>query len=475
LAAIPRFYFAWADQGIFWPDETYQSLEPAHQLVFGYGLMPWEFREGARSWLFPAIFAAFWKVLSLFGVSRSQTLVPLAKCLMVIVALVGIWAGMRLAEKWTGSNGALLAGALLASFPASVVYGSRCMTEMASGPLLLLAVWLLVDVDVDANAAAASKSRSRRVIAAGVLAGLTVFLRYQNGLVLVGLLAMLFAWKRKDDAIRFGAAALVIGLAGGVLDWVTWGQPFKSFLVYIDFNLIQGKASGWGTAAFTYYFETLWTSSGPIILLLVVAGFGFFAREQRALTAICVAYLLAHSLVPHKELRFLMPIVPLMLTLSAAGLVRISDRLKQGSMPVWVVSAVFVVVGMRTALGETFAQMGQYNEPAQRGLGATSPWHSNEGANLALWDASDRSDLCGITVVGVAPAWQAGYTYLHRPVPLFYRFSQGEAAASNYVVAPAGSNVGQLGYNRLGTFGSFALFRRDGPCAPAPYATNLLP
>jgi hypothetical protein len=35
--------------GIHYPDEVMQSLEQAHRLVFGYGLVPREFRDGARS------------------------------------------------------------------------------------------------------------------------------------------------------------------------------------------------------------------------------------------------------------------------------------------------------------------------------------------------------------------------------------------------------------------------------------------
>ena len=38
------------DDGIYWPDEIHQSLEPAHRLVFGYGLIAWEFSDGARNW-----------------------------------------------------------------------------------------------------------------------------------------------------------------------------------------------------------------------------------------------------------------------------------------------------------------------------------------------------------------------------------------------------------------------------------------
>ena len=35
------------------PDESIQYLEQAHRLVFGYGVVPWEFRYFIRSWLIP--------------------------------------------------------------------------------------------------------------------------------------------------------------------------------------------------------------------------------------------------------------------------------------------------------------------------------------------------------------------------------------------------------------------------------------
>ena len=37
------------------PDETIQYLEQAHRIVFGYGVVPWEFRYFIRSWLIPLL------------------------------------------------------------------------------------------------------------------------------------------------------------------------------------------------------------------------------------------------------------------------------------------------------------------------------------------------------------------------------------------------------------------------------------
>src|SRR4051812_6838058 len=40
-----------------WGDEVFQTVEPAHRLVYGYGLMTWEFQLGMRSWLLPGAIA----------------------------------------------------------------------------------------------------------------------------------------------------------------------------------------------------------------------------------------------------------------------------------------------------------------------------------------------------------------------------------------------------------------------------------
>ena len=36
---------------IYRSDELVQHLEQAHRLVFGYGIVPWDYHYGARNWL----------------------------------------------------------------------------------------------------------------------------------------------------------------------------------------------------------------------------------------------------------------------------------------------------------------------------------------------------------------------------------------------------------------------------------------
>jgi hypothetical protein len=308
-----------ADQGVFWPDEIYQSIEQAHRLVFGYGMVPWEFRDGARSWVFPGLLAGAIKFATWFGARTGPDVVHAAKGLMVILAVWGVIATMKLANNLGGRNAAFLAGVWYALYPASIVYGSRCMSEMASAPVLATAAWLALD----------GKNKKREfgfAAGGGAVAALAIYLRYQNGLIGVGLFLTLLARRRWWDLLYFSVAAFVVGMLGGWLDKLTWGDWFHSFFVYWKFNVVEGKASKWGVAEASYYATTVWTSTGWVLILI---GVGFLLSLRRAAILMLTLCLFTAALVntPHKEYRFVMPMVPLVLALSAAGLAWIIEKI----------------------------------------------------------------------------------------------------------------------------------------------------
>ncbi|MGH7440227.1 MAG: hypothetical protein ACRENE_31430, partial [Polyangiaceae bacterium] len=137
-----------------------------------------------------------------------------------------------------------------------------------------------------------------------------VALRPPNAIVLVGLFVVLLVGKRWKDAQRYALATACAIASAGLLDAVTWGAPFHSLVGYLRFNLLEGKAAQFGVEPFTFYAEVAWTSVG---LAVIAIGSGLLFESTKALgpVLIVLAYLLAHSLEPHKELRFLLPVVPL--------------------------------------------------------------------------------------------------------------------------------------------------------------------
>jgi GPI mannosyltransferase 3 len=508
IAALPRIWAAVVDQGIFWPDEIFQSLEPAHRFAFGYGFISWEFQDGARSWLFPGALGLFWKLLALLGVSGAPTLVVSAKLVMAAWALVGVYALMRIGETLGGAEALVLCGVLGAVFPPSIVYGSRCMSEMASGPLCAVAVLLALD-----------RGRCKLVIA-GCLAALAIYLRYQNGIITVALLGWLLAQRRRSDALCYAAAVAVTGLAGGFLDLFTWGAPFHSFVTYVRFNLVEGRSADFGVEPLTYYVQVFWSAVGVSSLALAI---GLVACVGRAtgLLVIVLVYVLAHTLVAHKEFRFMMPIVPLMLALSGVGLAACvgrfltmpmaglaaaskhtrrargrPDKRRRGAgkqsreydpapsqvrRAIWVIAALLAAaMGWHTARA-SFEDFGQRHGPFS---GPQPLWHRYEAVNRLLWAAGERPDVCGLGLIGYGPIWTGGYTYFHRDVPVLWA-TPGEAfarpglgavgASANYLLTPVDLPLPE-DYTTIETIDEAKLGRRSGPCAAPPDSyTRLFP
>lgn len=59
----------------FDPDETWQSLEVAHRLVFGNGALTWEWSKGIRSALHPVMFASVYRLIQIMGFEHTSAIV----------------------------------------------------------------------------------------------------------------------------------------------------------------------------------------------------------------------------------------------------------------------------------------------------------------------------------------------------------------------------------------------------------------
>jgi hypothetical protein len=482
-AALPRLWSACTDQGLLWPDEIYQGPEQAHRIVFGYGFVPWEFRAGARSWIYPGLLSILFKGLALVGVDDGLALMVAAKCAMVLWALVGIAFAMRLAERLAGPAGSLAAGVLLAAFPPSLAFDTRCTTEAATAPLLVAAAFFALE------SGDSTRWRGRDVAPwlAGGLAALASALRPQNGLVLAGLLAVLLAMRRWEACRHCAAGAALIMFAAGLLDAVTWGVPFNALVVYLRYNVIEGQSADYGVEPLFFYAQVAWTSVGPAIVG-IVAGLLASGRRTAGPALVVFAFLVIHSLVPHKELRFLAPVLPLALSLSGAGIARAMKRLvlgahgggapSAGAMLPAVAGVSVVLAGAMAyrAVHLTQGDMGWISRPDDPSASGRSAWHDMDGTDRLMARAGRESALCGLAIDNIYPIWTGGYSYLHRDVPYFpippQAFASGSVPGANYVIAGADAPH-SADFVVVASAGDSRLYRRPGTCgAPPAYYTR---
>jgi hypothetical protein len=269
------------------------------------------------------------------------------------------------------------------------------------------------------------------------------------------------------------ALAILAGwaLLFGLLDWLTWGRWFHSALVYLDFNLLRGKAAAWGTAPFSYYGRVLLRAMGTVTLVTVGLSL-LAARRAPGLLGVTAAFFLLHALQPHKELRFLVPMLPLLAALAGVGLDSVLRGLPPSPARLALPLAVVAVAGFSgLRAGQlTFGDVGQYEDVKPR----ASAWDDSGPINRLLIAAGRREDVCGLKVEAVHLAWTGGYSYFHRDVPLYPHSGPGRGSGLyNHVLTLSGA-VGQG--EVVASEGPFVLVRLpNARCAPDPAWSSRLP
>lgn len=228
-----------------WPDEIFQATEQAHRLVYGTGLVPWEFQLGIRSWLLPGIIAGLMEAARLAGNGPDYYL-PLIAGAFALLATVPVICCFLWAARLFGATGGLVAAVVVATAPELAYFGARTLSEVVAAHLLIGAIYAL-----DPGTARASR---RRCLAGGVLLGLVFVIRIQLAPALL-LVALSASWRcPRECFLEMLAGAVVIVCAAGLLDTLTLGYPLASIWRYVLYNVVYGASATFGVEPWYYYF-----------------------------------------------------------------------------------------------------------------------------------------------------------------------------------------------------------------------------
>lgn len=482
-----RAWLALTDDGIFWPDEIYQSLEPAHRLVFGTAIMPWEFVLGARTWAFPGLIAVLLKILALVGLGGDpRVYIDVTKLAFSAVSVATAYGAYLLARRYGASPLAAAAGASLYALASVAIYfGPRAFSETASALPAILGL---------AYALPTRSSRRDRLIGSALL-GVAVVLRLQNAVFALAVLAV-FAWRRSWPELRDSAAILAVSAAFyGVLDLLTWGKLFGSIPLYLAVNLgVFNFTNQFGEAAVhsqpAWFYPPPWffaqylfaSMALPLVVALALALVA--ARRAPDLAFVVLAYFVVHSVIPHKELRFVLPDLAPLGALAAVGVDEAAAVLRGRAWASPALAGALVLAS--GASGATFHDLTFQDLGMQGNRLVAGPQedlrvsktpdasaYDDPGAvNRLLLIAHGLPDLCGIKVEAVLPEFQGGYTYLDRDVPL-YRLGGPPRASTfyNYAIVLKGTEAGA---EIRASEGDVSLIRLRNSCTHDPKFDNNL-
>ncbi len=434
LGFAARAYVVFNDEGINWPDEIYQSFEPAHRLVFGYGMVAWEYLDGARTWGVPG-FVSIWLFLcKLFGATSPGSYIHLTKLVFSALSCTAALGVYRLARQFGARElEASLSAAVWNLCALALYFSPRAMSENLAAVCI---VWGLAF-------ALPPKAAPRELIIGGSLLGLATIFRLQSGMVCLAIVLVFAAraarsrdWK---PLLQLFGTLTVWALVFGAWDAAAWhdvprarfGGWFHSAFVYYDENIVKNRGAAWGVADAGYYFRALFTSMPGVTLALGVTAIASWKRAP-AMLFVLAAFIALHLKVPHKELRFMIPIMPVACALIGVALSLLPRQ--PARLGLALISAV-TLYSFATASRLTMGDVGSYPERA-----GSSAWNDFGPVNRLMMAASTHDDLCGLRV-DAHLAWAGGITYLHRNAPLYMPGTPHQYGWFNYVITRGAQGV----------------------------------
>ncbi len=472
LGVALRIYVALIHFDQFHPDEHFQTLEPAGKIVYGFGWLSWEWTMGLRSWFVPALYVPLLFVLKLFGIVGGPKAVYACRVFQALASGALLWGFDRLLVR-AGFRDWVRLGALgvLAFTPPMVAWGPATLSDnwamvllWASMPFFLS--WLFED-------------SPKKWFLAGLLLGVTFLIRIQMVLWAGGIgIVLLFAlhgttrWK---TCLYFTLGYLGAVFAQGLLDWLTWGEFLHSFITNIDMNFFQNAGATYGVSPWYEYFTLLTQNPGTfwilslILLFVASACLGCLrARLGDALVLVpAVVFLLGHMIIPHKEVRFLLPMFPAIVYACALLGDSLAERLAVFNTDVNVVRALKLGGGVGLLL-LAFQSVVFARNPAQYNFSNMSELIETIREDGAL---ARHPESC-LLLVDHYWVWSHGEFYQSHPVRWVEEASNAVTDRSleecDYAITSGGAAPGflyrtqgkwhQIGRNKW----SYALFKRDG-------------
>lgn len=299
LALTLHLITAWFSTGFLHPDEHFQNFEFMMGRWWGLGTdhLPWEFAAKMRPWLLPSVISLSKFILHI-EIFSLETFWRFANTLFGFFSLLYFIKSSRL-RRHHERFAMWLTCAFFWFLP---FIHSRVSGENIGTSLFILGLIPLLSQNEQKGVA--------KAILGGVLIGLGIQLRYHLGFMLIGL----FIFKHKQiKPLALCLIGIIIATAiGAVLDTLGYQTFSLTPWNYLSENIVHNRAAFYGVSPWYWYMTRIHTMLYPPISIFIVTSFlwQWITRPKTLITAMTLPFFLIHCLVGHKEMRFLVPLIP---------------------------------------------------------------------------------------------------------------------------------------------------------------------
>jgi 4-amino-4-deoxy-L-arabinose transferase-like glycosyltransferase len=312
VSLLIKLVNAWAHFGFFSGDDV-EVHEMTFKHLFHLDLPVWQLRSAfyPMAFIYPVQSA-----LRHLGVDDTAALVFAGRAVVAIMSTLTVVAVFFVAQRQYGMRTAIVATCFIAFSGLQVAFGSTELPRPVSTLFVVLAF------------AGVSRGGVGPSVMAGVALGIAAALRFSEAIFVVPAMLTFVLERRWRDLAVVGITGGVIGIGiQGISDWWYWGHPFFSLQNIVTFTLTD-KLSSRGYQPAWYYLVHLGSWTDPVLIALASCGSAATGRRLALWAWIPLGIL---NCLPHKEPRYLLPVVPFIGMLAAVGLWRVVDWLIERS------------------------------------------------------------------------------------------------------------------------------------------------
>ncbi len=309
--AALRLLCAYSSYGFMGFDEYQTAIRPAGMKLF---LDPsYIFTDVARSpILYYVDYYLFLLANKLFGISSPVWLLRSAMMIVGLFSTLTVYLAYRISMIINRDDkNALLVATLFAFYFAMPFIGTRLMSESLSSFFVILAVyfstrsWRLDD-------------KGGNIFLAGLFFGVSAMFRFQTGSLFIGMFLFLCIYDLRHRAKWLFLGGLLALILQVILDYVTFGGFLTSIFGYAKLQmevLATHSRQPWYNFLLLLLGLTL-----PIATITTLPAFLRSCKRQLWLCVPLAFFVVFHCFSPHKEERFMFPIIPLFILMMGLGM-----------------------------------------------------------------------------------------------------------------------------------------------------------
>ena len=299
---------AYFSVGFYEQDEHFSILEPIISKLGENATLGWDFYINyIKQWFLSFIFLYLIKFLNIMGIESPFQWIFFIRIFSSILGWLSVISLIHLAKKQLDNekylNVFIFISTLFWFYP---YFHARPASENISISFLIISITLFTYF----------RTNKRILLLCGIIFGLSIVTRYTNILIIgfFGIWAILFNKLNFKESVILTIGFSISFFISILIDY--WGYQKNTFVILNYFQLNYhwsqiGYFSSSNTNMWWYNFYFIFKEFlPPISILLIISILGFWIRfPKNIITWMTLPYFIFLCITPHKETRFLFPIL----------------------------------------------------------------------------------------------------------------------------------------------------------------------